>query len=371
MKKAWILGLVFACTLWMGCSSSDSDKTCVGHDDCGSGEYCADSGKCESGCVSDADCQDGTCNLDTHQCESGQDDGGDDGGTDGGTDAGTDGGADQGSDPGSDQGPGDTAGDQDECDPTHDKLMGEACDCDDECVAEAPFCFADVMNDTGPLYCTIPDCTADSCPENYQCNDFYVNADPPQPPFCQKCLGGDPREMGIECLCDSDCAASAPDCFKDLLDGDEPPATCTTVGCTIGEGDQCPGLSECSGSIDMADPNLGVTYCKMCDPGDGSLAVGTECGCNKDCTGHETNEAICTSDSLQDPTVCVACLGGTPRGFGETCACNIDCAEEYPTCLLTNNYCSILGCLDDPNIECPQGSTCTDVYGIFSYCKKD
>ncbi len=372
MRKAALLlfSLVFAIA---GCSSKSREcsQSCEKADDCTAGQYCSEQGCCETGCASNADCPDSICNLVTHQCQGSSydgDDGGEDGGQDGGSDAGADKVADNGSDPGPGDQAADTGGGDAECLATHDRQLGEACDCDDECLADYPFCFADVMNDSGPLYCTVRDCTAGSCPTGYLCNDFYTNADPPQPPFCQKCLGGNPRGMGEECLCDTDCGQDAPDCFKDITD-DTALAMCTITGCTIGDGDQCPGSYECSLSIDMTQQNNPViNFCKACDPGDHSLAEGAECGCNKDCV----SGAICTKDiGSQDPKKCVMCLGGDPRGFGEACECNSDCGTDYPVCLTNNNYCSILGCLDDPNIECPTGSTCTDVFGVFSYCKKD
>ncbi|MBW1807644.1 MAG: hypothetical protein JRJ87_05570 [Deltaproteobacteria bacterium] len=355
MRKLFMLAILPAVVCVYACSSSN-DNSCVSNADCPRNQYCAASGLCEAGCVSDADCPDGTCNLSTHQCQTA-----DDGGPDG--DGGTDGGGDTGNDPG----PGDQAADQGECQATHDKQMGVPCDCDDECAPAAPFCFADIMNDSGPLYCTIRDCTAGSCPANYECNDFYTTADPPQPPFCQKCLGGTPRDIDAECKCDSDCGDDAPVCFKNIAD-ETAPAMCTITGCAIGAGDTCPGIHECWMSFDMADPDLVVNFCKICDPGDGSLAEGTECGCNKDCAG----EAICTKDiGSEDPMKCVVCLGGTPRGFGEACECDVDCGVDYPKCLINNNYCSVLNCLDDPNITCPEDSHCEDFYGIFSYCMKD
>ena len=359
------------------CSSSNpscsQEERCSGPADCPSGQYCA-SGCCLLGCDEDSDCRQGSfCDVDSHHCSSS------DGippvdGSGGGdqADAGADGGSDSGADTGGDAGadlPGDPGGGDGECQPTHDHQLGQSCNCDDECAPEAPFCFADVMNDPGPLYCTIPNCTAGSCPQDYQCNDFYVNADPPQPPFCQKCLGGQPRGLGETCLCDSDCGPDAPDCFRDITDAAEPPAICTITGCTVGEGDQCPGSYECSVSMDMSNQdNPVVNFCKPCDPGDGSLPEGAECTCNKDCAGN----AICTKDiGSEEPRRCVACLGGEPRGFGETCECDSDCGPDFPTCLVNSNYCSILGCLDDPNIVCPNGSTCQDVFGMFSYCKKN
>lgn len=356
------IGLMVCALAAAGCSSKEREaceQACERHADCADGTYCNDEGCCVAGCATDEDCPGGRCDRETHTC-AGTEDGGQDAGTDGGTDAGGDAGADPGTDAAS--------GDQDECNPGEDKGLGEPCDCDEECAADNPFCFADLINDTGPTYCTIPDCTAGSCPAGYQCNDFYVNADPPQPPFCQKCLGGEPRPMGAECLCDSDCAPDAPDCFKDLTDESEPPARCTIVGCTVGEGDECPGTFECRNSLDMENESLVVTFCKPCDPGDGTLSEGQECGCNKDCAG----DAICTKDiGSEEPMRCVTCLGGEPRGFGEACECDSDCNEEWPTCLVNNNYCSILGCAEDPNITCPENATCEDVFGVFSYCKKN
>jgi hypothetical protein len=360
MKRlTWML-----CVLLAGCSSKERESdACTTHDQCPRKYYCAEDGTCEPGCVTDADCDSGTCNLDTHACEGGETDGGTDAGSDEGTRPDT--GRDAGSDPGSAD-PG-TAADQDECQPTHDKPLGEACDCDDECAPDNPFCFADVLNDSGPLYCTIPNCTQGSCPAGYECNDFYVNADPPQPPFCQKCLGG-PRSMGEECLCDSDCdAASAPDCFKDISD-EAALALCTITGCTVGEGDECPGVYECSVSFDITNQENPVTnFCKECDPGDHSIQEGQECGCNKDCVAG----AICTKDLLsEEPKTCRMCLGGEPRGFGEECTCDTDCGEEFPVCLINSKYCSVTGCVDNPAL-CPAGSHCRDLWGFYSFCEKD
>lgn len=347
-----------------GCSTSDrgggddvgpcqGGTVCSAHEDCPRGQYCAPSDCCLDGCAFDEDCEAGErCDLDTHTCVTGGQDGGpDDGGQqDGGQ---QDGGQQDG-------GQQDGGGDQ-ECPETHDRTLGQDCECDGQCAPEAPFCFADLMNDPGPTYCTIPDCTAGSCPESYLCNDFYTQADPPQPAFCQKCLGG-PVDMGGDCLCDSDCDPAAPDCFKDLVDENATPA-CTITNCTVGDGDECPGTYECSVSFDMAG-QAAVNYCKACDPGDHSLAEGAECGCTLDCPVG----AVCTTDSLQNPKTCVMCLGGEPRGFGEDCECDSDCGPEFPNCLPSGGYCSIFGCAEDPNL-CPEGATCQDMY-IFSFCKR-
>jgi hypothetical protein len=248
--------------------------------------------------------------------------------------------------------------------------LGESCLCDADCGQNYAYCFKEFLLDNGDTYCTIADCTVspDSCPENYRCNDFYTVADPPQPPFCQKCLGGSPLEIGQDCLCDSDCGSTAPDCFKDITDPVDPPASCTIRNCTVGEGDQCPTGFECSNSIDMTNQeNPMTTFCKYCDPGDGSIAEGGECGCNIDCAGN----AICPVNLFsEEPRTCQLCLGGTPRGFGETCECDSDCGSEFPFCLVTNKYCSVLDCMNDPGM-CPEGSTCKDVFGMFSFCEKN
>ncbi len=372
MKTLALLTAMGLTLLLGGCSTSDrgggddmgpcqGGTVCSAHEDCPRGQYCAPSDCCLDGCAFDADCEQGErCDLDSHSCvtgdgggpdgDGGQDDGGQD---DGGQD---DGGQDDG---GQDDGGG---GDQ-ECPETHDRTLGQDCECDGQCAAEAPFCFADLINDPGPTYCTIPDCTAGSCPAGYLCNDFYTQADPPQPAFCQKCLGG-PVDMGGDCLCDSDCDAAAPDCFKDLVDENATPA-CTITNCTVGDGDECPGTYECTVSFDMQG-QAAVNYCKACDPGDGSLAPGAECGCNKDCAG----DAICYKDPFgQDPRVCVECLGGAPRDFGETCQCANDCNEDFPVCLPSGRYCSVYGCTEDPTL-CPEGVACQDVFGLFSFCQR-
>ena len=352
-----------------GCSSGgggDDDsgtcaRGCSAHADCARGQYCSEEGCCLAGCAFDQDCDGAHCDLATHACTGGPDGSQDDGedGSQGGDDGG------QGGDDGGQTTDG--GGDQD-CPATHDQPLGAECACNDECVAEAPYCFADVMNDSGPLYCTISfatqSCEGQTCPAGYQCNDFYVQADPPQPPFCQKCLGG-PLALGQTCLCDSDCAPEAPDCFKDLMAAEGTTATCTLTGCTTGAADSCPGTFECTASFDMQAQTT-TYYCKACSPGDHSLADGAECGCNKDCL----ENSICTKDLLsQDPKTCVACLGGAPRPFGETCACDADCGPDYPTCLVSSDYCSKLSCTGDQ--DCPPEGHCKDVLGIFTFCEKD
>ncbi len=382
MKKIldmlWQTALVtnMAFLLLTGCSSESATgddvgpckggTVCEADDDCNRGEYCASSGCCLDGCAFDQDCADGeTCDTDEHVCVTSKDDGGaDDAGSDGG--GSDDGGSDDDGGVGDDGGAGDAdeaAGDG-QCPETHDKTMGQECECDGQCVAEAPFCFADVMNDPGPTYCTIPDCTPGSCPDGYLCNDFYTQADPPQPAFCQKCLGGE-HAMGEDCLCDSDCSADAPDCFKDLVTQGDASPSCTITDCTVGEGDECPGTWECTISVDMQS-GTSINYCKPCDPGDHSLQEGQECGCNKDCV----DGAVCHKDPFsQDPATCVMCLGGAPRGFGEDCQCDEDCSVDFPTCLPSGRYCSVLGCTENPDL-CPEGVECKDVFGLFSFCKK-
>ncbi len=368
--------MVFAALLplaALGCSAGSGGeddagvcaRTCADHDECARGQYCDAQGCCQAGCAFDQDCDTGRCDPASHTCVDATDGGDGAQGGDDGAQAGDDGaqGEDDGAQAGDD---GAQAGDQD-CQPTHDKPLGAECACDDECVPEAPFCFADVMNDSGPLYCTISfatqSCEGQTCPQGYQCNDFYVQADPPQPPFCQKCLGG-PLDMGASCLCDSDCGPAAPECFKDLL-VEEGTAVCTITGCTTGAADDCPDPYECTGSFDMQSQAT-TYYCKACDPGDHSLADGAECGCHKDCAIN----SICTKDLLsQDPKTCVACLGGEPRPFGETCACDADCGPDYPTCLVTSKYCSKLSCTGDQ--DCPPEGHCKDVFGIFTFCEKD
>ena len=59
---------------------------------------------------------------------------------------------------------------------------------------------------------------------------------------------------------------------------------------------------------------------------------------------------------------------GDPRDFGETCQCDADCNEFFPTCLPSGRYCSIYGCTEDPTL-CPEGIECQDVFGLFSFCK--
>lgn len=368
---AWGVGLsLLACN--SGSGDGDDAGPCKGgtvceeHADCNRGEYCAASGCCLAGCAFDEDCATGeVCDPETHGCVADHSDGGpDDGGVDdGGVDDGgvDDGGVDDG---GVDDGGADAGGDA-ECVATHDRALGEACECDGQCVAEAPYCFADVMNDPGPTYCTIPDCSAGTCPADYECNDFYTQADPPQPAFCQRCLGGE-RALGEDCLCDGDCGPEAPDCFKDLTGADEAAMPlCTITGCATGAADDCPAGTECKVSFDMASGES-VQYCKLCDPGDHSLAAGEPCGCNIDCV----EGAVCHKDPFgQDPAVCVECLGGEPRGFGEDCQCDADCVAEFPVCLPSNRYCSVYGCTEDPGL-CPEGATCQDVFGMFSFCKR-
>lgn len=366
---------VLASLVLTGCSSGSENGDDVGPckggtvcetaDDCNRGQYCASSGCCIDGCAFDDDCSDGKiCDTESHTCVP-KDDGGkqDDAGVDDGSvdDGGQSDGnvQDAGIDAGTDESPADG-----QCPETHDKTLGEECECDGQCVAEAPFCFADVMNDPGPTYCTIPDCTDGSCPEGYLCNDFYTQADPPQPAFCQKCLGGE-HALGEDCLCDTDCGADAPDCFKDLVSQGEGNPSCTITDCTVGDGDQCPGTWECAISVDMQSGSS-VNYCKPCDPGDHSIQEGGECGCNKDCV----DGAVCHKDPFsQDPATCVMCLGGEPRGFGEDCQCDEDCVAEFPICLPSGRYCSVLGCTENPDL-CPEGVECKDFYGLFSFCKK-
>jgi hypothetical protein len=392
MTKLFVVSLVIlAAAGFCSCSGGGNGnpdtgncaKTCATTAECPRDQYCAGT-CCQAGCGADADCQSGKCNLDTHQCEN-LADGGDDGGADqggadqggGGQGGGDQGGGDQGGGDqgggdqgGGDQGGGDQGGDV-ECPATHDKVLGETCECNEQCVADTPYCFADVLNDGRGLYCTISfssaDCTGQVCPENYSCNDFYVAADPPQPPFCAQCVGGTPKPIGEACLCPTDCAPEAPDCFKDPANDSATQGSCTIKGCTYGEGDNCPGIFECAASIDMTNQqNPIIYYCKACSPADHSLAEGTLCGCNKDCvTG-----AMCMKESLQGDKKCIMCLGGTPRGFGETCKCDSDCGTDFPTCLgLTTKYCTILNCLNDPSI-CPAGSTCYDFYGFVNFCRK-
>ncbi len=358
----------FACSSDSNNEDTDAGacSVCEAHGDCNRGEYCDDEGCCQLGCAYDDDCTDGVCNVNTHECESGSTDGGTDAG---GEDAGVEdaGGEDAGGEDagGEDAGGGDEAPSADsDCPATFDKALGEDCVCDDECLPANPFCFADLLTDSGSMYCTIPDCTADSCPENYECNDFYTQADPPQPPFCQRCLGG-VHAIGEDCLCDSDCDASAPDCFKNLPD-DTAVAVCTVVDCTVGEGDECPGTYECTASIDMSDESMMVTFCQACDPGDHSLAEAAVCGCHKDCAV----DAQCQRDGWQGDKMCITCLGGDARTFGETCICNSDCGVDFPTCLVSSKYCSILGCNEDSSI-CPVGSHCKDFFGIVSFCEID
>jgi hypothetical protein len=344
-------------------------RTCAAHADCPRGSYCDPDGCCRTGCAFDQDCAEGVCNPETHQCEAG--DGGqtgDDGGQTGddGGQTGDDGGqtGDDGGQTGDDGG----QGEDQECLPTHDRPLGAACECHEQCVPEYPTCFADVLNDPGPLYCTLSfqsqDCSGQVCPAGYQCNDFYLQADPPQPPFCQKCLGG-PRALGESCLCDSDCGAAAPACFRDVTASEETPASCTILGCTTGEQDDCPGTFECSASLDFQTQAV-IYYCKACNPGDHSLADGTECGCHKDCPVG----SICTKPLLsQDPKRCSACLGGEPRGFGAACQCDSDCGLDFPTCLVNSKYCSKLGCTGDQ--DCPPEGHCKDLWGFASFCEKD
>ena len=151
---SWFL-VVLLSVLGVSCSggsndnpdSSTCERSCATSDECPRDSYC-DQSCCKPGCATDADCEPETCNTETHQC-TGAGDGGPDGGGDGGDAAGDPGGGDQG---------GDAATDND-CPQTHDKVLGQECECDGQCVPESPYCFADILNDTGPLYCTIRDCT--------------------------------------------------------------------------------------------------------------------------------------------------------------------------------------------------------------------
>ena len=100
---------------------------------------------------------------------------------------------------------------------------------------------------------------------------------------------------------------------------------------------------------------------------DQSLPAGSACGCTKDCvTGNECQNESLTSQNK----FCVECLGGSPRDFGETCSCHLDCNDTFPFCLVTSKYCSVLGCNDNPAI-CPTGSHCRDLGGFTSFCEKD
>lgn len=68
-----------------------------------------------------------------------------------------------------------------------------------------------------------------------------------------------------------------------------------------------------------------------------------------------------------DAPACAPITGGDERGFGATCADTVthsDCPCEANYCSKSpfdsQGYCSITGCIDDPEI-CPQGWSCLDV----------